>query len=137
MTWSPTRPARAGRVSTDATVGMLVVLAGLWMFLAPRFLAYESFTAVSGAERWAFPGTWSDKTAGLLIAAAMITRLVLPGLAQWCMAAVAAVGAWLVAAPFVLSYGSVSGTWPAIWNDVIGGVVLLLLAAAGALTARE
>jgi hypothetical protein len=134
MTWAPHAPE--ARLRLDAVVGLLVVLVALWLFVAPGALGYSAFTPM-GDDRWTFAGTWSDTLAGLALAAAMVVRLLRPGAASWCMAAVGAVGTWLLLAPLALRYGAASPAWPAIWNDVVAGGVVLFLAAAGAITARR
>ncbi|MBT2367284.1 SPW repeat protein [Streptomyces sp. ISL-10] len=45
-------------------------------------------------------------------------------------------GAWLIAAPFLISYGDTSQADAARTNDVVTGIVLILLAAVSLLLAR-
>ncbi len=48
--------------------------------------------------------------------------------------AMAVVGVWVVIAPFVLGYASTSA---ALWNDIIVGVAVVILAAASAMSKAE
>lgn len=87
---------------------------GLWLVIAPFALMYGVASA-----------TWNDAIVGVLVATLAATRafgtLGTTGL-SWTNAAL---GAWLIAAPFVLGY---SGLAAALWNDIIVGVAILGLA---------
>lgn len=92
--------------------GVNVVL-GIWLIIAPFVLS------LSGSV------LWNDLIVGVLVLILAGVRVSKPSqgtrAASWTNAAL---GAWLIIAPFVLSYTSSVATW----NDVIVGVLIAALA---------
>lgn len=100
----------------------LVLLAGVWLVIAPFALGYAD------AGRPAF---WNDVVTGALIALLALPRAVLPRSVPWLSVVNAALGAWLIAAPFALGYRE--STPSAVGNDVIMGILVVVAAGTSAL----
>ncbi len=110
-------------MKTAKTLSWIVALFGLWEVIAPFLLGYLAV----GAALWD----------------AIIIGVVLIVLAGWAALVNqegtikslnwinAVLGLWLIIAPFILAY---SGTAAAMWNDIIVGVVVAVLAAWAALS---
>ncbi|HFB52206.1 MAG TPA: hypothetical protein ENJ48_00805 [Anaerolineae bacterium] len=110
-------------MKTAKTLSWIVALFGLWEVIAPFLLGYSAV----GAALWD----------------AIIIGVVLIVLAGWAALVNqegtikslnwinAVLGLWLIIAPFILAY---SGTAAAMWNDIIVGVVVAVLAAWAALS---
>jgi hypothetical protein len=105
-------------MKTTKSLNWLVALAGLWEVLAPFILGYSAtpaalWNAIIAGVVLIVLGVWAglnedtgtDKTVGLVNAA---------------------VGVWLVVSPFILGYAAVVA---ALWNDIIIGAVVIVLAA--------
>jgi hypothetical protein len=115
------------------------IIAGLWLIIAPFLLGYDAIQAA----------LWNDVIVGIIVAAFAVARvarpLMNPGL-SWINALL---GLWLIVAPFVLAYGggiegealapegAIGGAQTAMWNDIIVGVIVLVLGAWSALSARR
>ena len=128
---------RRMRETVQWTSGINVV-AGLWLIIAPFVLGYDEIQAA----------LWNDIVVGIIVAAFAVARvarpLMNPGL-SWINAVL---GLWLIVAPFVLGYGrvveaealavegAVGGAQTAMWNDIIVGVIILVLGVWSALSAR-
>ena len=110
-------------MKTANTLNWLVAIVGLWVLLSPFVLGFSTLTvAVSNA---------------------VITGLVLIVLAGWAALAKVATldrnldwvnavaGLWLIISPFVLGF---STTPVAMWNNVITGIVAIVLAGWAAFT---
>ncbi len=96
------------------------ILLGLWLIIAPFVLTYAQASAL-----------WNDIIVGVLVIVFASASLSGPRNA-WFSWLNAALGLWLVAAPFALTYIELA----AFWNDIILGVVILILAAWSASAAR-
>lgn len=105
-------------MKTAKTLSWLVALAGLWEIFAPFFLGYKA----TGAA------LWDDILIGIALVVlaswAALTDVMdtIKGL-SWVNVVL---GVWLVVAPFILGYGHVAA---AVWNDIIIGLVALVLSA--------
>jgi SPW repeat len=120
------------------------VLAGIWLIIAPLILGYAEL----------FAPFWNDVTVGATIAAMALIRVGAPLRYPELGWINAGLGAWLIFAPVVLGYAGVAegiagaaavtanGTVVAVvaeaayWNDVIVGIVVLVLAAWSAAAGR-
>lgn len=110
-------------MKTAKTLSWIVALFGLWEVIAPFLLGYSA----TGAAMWD----------------AIIIGVVLIVLAGWAALVNqegtikslswinAVLGLWLIIAPFILAYSSVAA---AMWNDIIVGVVVAVLAGWAALS---
>ncbi len=91
---------------------------GVWLVLAPFVLGYS---ALQGP-------LWNDIITGVIIAALAMIRFGSPLGSVWASWTNAGIGAWLVIAPFVLGGYVV----PATWNDIVTGVLVVILAVVSA-----
>lgn len=125
------------RETVQWTSGINIV-AGLWLIIAPFVLGYEGIQAA----------LWNDVLVGIIVAAFAVARVARPLMNPSLSWLNALLGLWLIVAPFVLGYGgaiegealaaegAVGGAQTALWNDIIVGVIVLVLGAWSALSAR-
>jgi hypothetical protein len=106
------------------TASGLNILAGLWMVIAPWALGHAIVEAAM----------WNSVLVGLAIAILAIVRLALPLQYEGVSWTNFALGFWLVMAPFFLGFG---GVVTAMWNHVIIGLIVLVLAAWSAVASRR
>ncbi len=106
-----TRPVR----SQNAGASGLNILLGIWLIIAPFVLGYARIEAAQT----------NDVIVGIIVAIIATIRtfgaFTQPG---WSWVNVL-LGVWLIIAPFVLGY---SGGPTPLWNDIILGVVIAILA---------
>ena|SRR5690606_21343329 len=112
--------ARAGgQIRTASAINLLL---GIWLIIA-------AFTVTVSQEAY-----WNDLIVGIVILILAATRLSRPTEgtkpASWVNAAI---GVWLIAAPFILSYASDQE----MWNDIIVGALVLIFAGWSASLPRE
>jgi hypothetical protein len=103
------------------TISGLDGLAGLWLIAAPFVLGYSAFATAM----------WNDVIAGAAVLILAASRTMGDAYkVAWPSWVNAAIGVWLIIAPFALSYptGSVAMT-----NDIIVGLIIAGLAAWSAL----
>jgi hypothetical protein len=109
------------QVQTAATIDVLL---GIWLVIAPFALGYSHN---SGA-------LWNDIIVGVVILILAGVRAYTPdnnvGLA-WTNAAL---GGWLVIAPFALGHSAITAN---VWNNVVVGVVVLLVSVWSALAGQR
>jgi hypothetical protein len=72
----------------------------------------------------AYPG-WSDIVTGAVMVVVATIRIVVPSRTAALSLGNVALGGWLIAAPFALGYSAVPA---ATWNDVLVGMVVIVLA---------
>jgi hypothetical protein len=96
------------------------VVLGVWLVVAPFVLVYGEAAPV-----------WNDVIVGVLVAALAYARYRSPGRAaiSWTNAAL---GLWLVIAPWALDYTDLTR---AMWNDIVVGIGIITLAAIAAAAA--
>jgi hypothetical protein len=115
------RPGGAGRSHALAgPVGNLTFLAGVWLVISGLWLNYR----VTGY----FDASWSDVVVGIALCAVALVSIVKPAGTESLALTSTVLGAWLVAAPFVLDF---SNSPKARWNDIVVGVVVLALSLGG------
>ncbi len=105
-------------MKTAKSLSWLVAVAGLWEVLAPFILGY-SLTTVA---------MWNAIIAGVVLIALAVWAALSDNVGtdktlDWVNAVV---GIWLIVSPFALGYSAVLA---ALWNDIIVGAVVLVLAA--------
>ena len=106
------------------TAGGVELLAGIWLLAAPYVLDYS---ATGGSMV-------NDSVSGIIALALGLTQMRSDGrqmLPTWLSGLL---GLWLLAAPFVLGYPSGS---PAMWSDIVTGIVLAGLAVANSMAMPE
>lgn len=133
----PVDPAAAGLLADArdegvgaATVSALVFLAGVWLVLAPFVLDYPD---IGGG----FDGRWNDRVVGAAIAVVAVMRMVTPNRTVAFGLINVGLGAWLVAAPFVLFYDDDRVATAATVNDIAVGVLVIALACASRALSRR
>jgi hypothetical protein len=112
--------------SVAAAASGLNVVLGLWLIVAPWVLDY------SGQDN----AVWNRVVVGAAIAVLAITRMVSPVSTAPLSWVNVVLGGWLVVAPFVLTYNDTTETAAIYWNDIVVGVLVLILAAISAVTGR-
>lgn len=101
--------------------GFVVVL-GLWMIVAPWLLGYGYLTAA----------LWNSLIVGVVLTLVALARIVLPNQFANLSWLNAALGLWLILAPFIFRYGGdpsvVGNINPAVGNHVVVGIFITVLA---------
>lgn len=97
------------------------VLAGLWLIAAPFVFNYSA----NGGS------VWNDVTVGIVIALLAAVQVSEGRSSSWASWLNVGLGAWLIVAPFALGFPTGSA---AMWNDIILGGVVGILALFSALT---
>lgn len=87
-------------------------LVGVWLVVAPWVLGYGDVPAAM----------WTSVSAGTTIMLIALLRITSPDQTVALGWANVLLGAWLIAAPFVIPYGARVHTTPIYWNDVLSGV---------------
>jgi hypothetical protein len=95
---------------------------GLWLLFSPWLLGYTGTAAVA----------WTAYVVGVIIAVAAYAALV--NFQKWEEWLNAVLGAWLIISPWVLNYG---GLRTAMWNHIVVGALVLVLAIWSATTERR
>jgi hypothetical protein len=122
----------AGTTGHDATASGamfasgLNILAGVWLIIAPFVLDYRN----TGDG---FNGYWNDVVIGITIAVLAALKVAAPrtmGGISWVNFVL---GGWLIIAPFVLAYNVNADAPAAMWNDIVIGILVVILAARSAL----
>ena len=96
-------------------------LAGVWLVLAPFALDYGDMGA-------GFDGFWNDVVIGIAIAVFALVRMLAPYRSAALGAVNVVLGGWLISAPFVLAYHVWPDSTAAVWNDVVVGTIVVVLA---------
>lgn len=99
------------------TFSWMNFILGLWLVVAPFVLLYRGISAA----------LWDNVIVGIVIAILAGWRALGKESARMTVASwlVALLGLWTIAAPFVLHY---AGNASAMWNGVIVGIVVAVLA---------
>jgi hypothetical protein len=99
--------------TADRTLNSINIIAGIYLIVAPFILGYGSLTRA----------VTNDVVVGILVVILGAISLVAmrSSAPRWLNAVL---GAWLILSAFILGY---SGTSQALWNDIIVGVVVLVL----------
>jgi len=113
-------------MKTAKSLNWWIAVFGAWEFLAPFILGYSAVKAA----------LWDAIIIGLaLVIVAVWAALSKDGNTLKNLSWVnAALGLWLIIAPFLLSY---TGTGAALWNDIIIGIIELVLGAWAASAASK
>lgn len=115
-----------GRALVPVLTEVLLVLAGLWLLIAPAVLP--------GRDAGIDAASWNDRVTGPAITVLAVLRLVSPGRAMGMGLALLTAGCWLLAAPWVLGYDNASAF---VVNDTVVGVAVVALIAVGLVTRAE
>ncbi|MCX6462272.1 MAG: SPW repeat protein [Pseudonocardiales bacterium] len=133
----PMDPAAAGLLAdahdeglAAATFSALAFLAGVWLVLAPFVLTYPDLGG-------GFDARWNDRVVGAAIAVVATVRMLSPNRTAAFGWVNVGLGAWLVAAPFVLFYNDDRVAAAATVNDLAIGVLVIALAGASRALSRR
>ena len=112
-------------MKTAKTLNWIIVVGGVWEVLAPFILGYSQtkgamWDAIIIGVVLVILGAW----AALANASGTMKTL------SWVNAVL---GLWLIIAPFILAYSKVAA---AMWNDIIVGIIVLVLGAWAASTVK-
>lgn len=113
---------QAARNTVRWTSGINII-AGIWLVLAPFMLSYSDITGA----------VWNDVLVGAVVAILAWIRVGRPLLNQGVGWTNLVLGVWLIVAPFVIGYAATNA---ALWNDVIIGIVVAVLAAMSAISSQ-
>ncbi len=97
--------------------GIINFLAGIWLILAPFILAYSSVRSA----------LWNDIILGALILVFAAVGMSANNI-SWSRWLNLLFGIWVFFAPFILSY---SATGRALWNDIILGLIVVIMSLFG------
>ncbi len=113
-------------MKTAKNLNWVIALAGIWEVIAPFVLSY---TKVSSAM-------WDAIIIGIVLVILGVWAALAnsPGTVKGLSWVNAILGLWLIIAPFILSYSS---TASAMWNDIIVGVIVVILGVWAALAGGE
>lgn len=90
------------------------LLLGLWLIVSPWVLGYAAQQNAA----------WDSWIPGVIMAVAALSALV--AFHAWEEWVNVALGVWLIVSPWILGYGTLQA--PAVWNQVIVGVIAGVLA---------
>ena len=119
----------AARSSWAQLPSALNLLAGGWLLLSPMMLYPALVRADSPA--------WNDMVVGVVIALFAMVRLVSPRGSANLSWINFVLGGWLIASPFVLSTSLARYPTVALWNEILVGAAVMLLATWSALRGRH
>ena len=111
----------AGQVRTASGLN---ILAALWLIVAPFVLALTGNMQVF----------WDSVIVGVIVLVLAAIREFSPAHNVWLSWVNVVLGLWLIVAPFALGFTTLSLT---LWNSVLVGVVIAVLAFWSAMTARN
>jgi hypothetical protein len=106
------------------TASGLNILAGLWLVLSPWALNYSIVEAAM----------WNSVIIGLAVAIMAMVRVGAPLRYEGLSWLNFVLGIWLILAPFMLGFAAIGA---AMWNTVIVGLIVLILAAWSAVATRN
>lgn len=111
--------------ATQTNVASVInILAGLWLIASPWI--YTGSPAVQGMPGGAAPiGAWNSVIVGMVVALFAVIRLSSGAVTAPLSWVNAALGAWMIAAPWVIGYAADP---PRTWNSVIVGIIVLIMA---------
>lgn len=115
-------PAQAWRTGwlRNSVISVVMLVAGVWLFIGGWIIGYP-FTEPTVDARL------HEMIVGVIVFLTALARLLKPRDADSDLL-IAVAGGWLIAAPFVLSYGDTSKADAARVNDVSTGGLLVVLA---------
>jgi hypothetical protein len=109
------------QVQTASTINVLL---GIWLVIAPFALAYSHN---AGA-------LWNDIIVGVVVVALAGVRAFVPDNNVGLSWSTAAIGVWLVIAPFALGHSAITAN---VWNDVVAGIAVGALSVWGAVAGQQ
>ncbi len=116
---STSNRSSASALSVTSFTSGTNVLLGVWLTVSPWVLNYSEQDNAA----------WNQVIIGLAIAVMALVRTASPANFSELSWTNFVLGAWLIVAPFVLPLSETSPSEPVYWNNVIVGVLVLILAA--------
>jgi hypothetical protein len=112
--------------STERWRDWVMLVLGAWLFLSPWILGFAGGAPAGAEPAVAGPAAaaWNAWIVGVVITALAIWAIV--KFAEWQDWLTGILGVWLVIAPWVLGFSSLTA---AAWNQVIVGLLVVALAA--------
>jgi hypothetical protein len=98
------------------------LILGLWLIVSPWILSYIAEPAAA----------WNGHIVGIIVAVAALAALI--AFHIWEEWVNVVLGIWLIVSPFILGYAMLPS---ALWNQIVIGLVTLILALWTAATSRE
>jgi hypothetical protein len=99
------------------------LILGLWLIIAPFVLGCTSYRH----------SEWNSIVVGVIVAALAAIRIWGGRSASWLSWIIAALGLWMIVSPWIYSNSDVNAI---LWNDIIVGVIILVLGAWSALASE-
>jgi hypothetical protein len=109
------------RSSDGGSASWLNIVLGIWVIISPFALAFGMFPRAM----------WNNVATGAAIVILAIIRTSTPQQPGWSWSN-AILGIWLIISPFVLAFAMPV----ALWNNVILGIIIAIVALANAATTR-
>ncbi|MGB5150313.1 MAG: SPW repeat protein [Mycobacterium sp.] len=106
------------------TASTINALLGIWLVIAPFALAYSHNTGA----------LWNDIIVGVVVVALAGVRAFVPDNNVRLSWSTAAIGVWLVIAPFALGHSAITAN---MWNDVVVGIAVGALSVWGAVAGQQ
>jgi hypothetical protein len=112
--------------STERWRDWVMLVLGAWLFLSPWILGFAGGAPAGAEPTVAGPAAaaWNAWIVGVVITALAIWAIV--KFAEWQDWLTGILGVWLIIAPWVLGFSSLTA---AAWNQVIVGLLVVALAA--------
>src|SRR5262249_31227825 len=99
---------------------ILNVLAGVWLIISP-FVLHSTAAPLA---------LWNTVVVGVIVVVCAASRAISPTFNVGFSWVNLVLGVWLVIAPFLMGY---TGTPAALWNNLVGGAVIAILAIGSAM----
>ncbi len=117
----PNTSIMGNRIATVRTLGGIDIVLGLWLIVSPFLLGYANLTTP----------LWNSIIIGVAVAALAATQTSREGYRRgWTGWVNVVLGIWLIFSPFILGFADVTS---ALWNNIILGIAITVLAAWSAL----
>lgn len=121
----PNTSIMGNRITTVRTVSGIDIVLGLWLVISPFILGYGNLATPM----------WNSVIVGIAVAALAASRTGGEGYRRaWPSWVNVVLGVWLIFSPFILGFAEVNA---ALWNNIILGIGVAVLAAWSALTTPD
>lgn len=119
--------------ATQTNVASVInTLAGLWLIASPWIYAVTPTAPVSSGGDPI--GAWNSMVVGFVVALFAVIRLASGHVTSPLSWVIAALGAWMIAAPWVIGYSTHAAL---TWNSVVVGSIVLVMAVVSASTGES
>lgn len=114
----------AHSLRSDRWRNWVMLVLGAWLFLTPWIFGFTVGAPVEGATTGFSTAAWNAWIVGVVIAALALWAAL--RFAEWHDWVNGVLGVWLVVSPWILGFAALTA---AVWNHVIVGLVVVILAA--------